>query len=89
MEGTISSPCTATASIDEERRAAIRRNHTATHILHWALREVLGEHVKQAGSLVASDRLRFDFNHFEAVTNDELARIEDLVNAELLSLIHI
>ena len=85
VEGTISSPCTATASIDEERRAAIRRNHTATHILHWALREVLGEHVKQAGSLVASDRLRFDFNHFEAVTNDELARIEDLVNAELLT----
>ena len=85
VEGTISSPCTATASIDEERRSAIRRNHTATHILHWALREVLGEHVKQAGSLVASDRLRFDFNHFEAVTNDELARIEDLVNAELLT----
>ena len=85
VEGTISSPCTAAASIDEERRAAIRRNHTATHILHWALREVLGEHVKQAGSLVASDRLRFDFNHFEAVTNDELARIEDLVNAELLT----
>ena len=84
VEGTISSPCTVTASIDEERRSAIRRNHTATHILHWALREVLGEHVKQAGSLVASDRLRFDFNHFEAVTNDELARIEDLVNAELL-----
>ena len=85
VEGTISSPCTAAASIDEERRAARRRNHTATHILHWALREVLGEHVKQAGSLVASDRLRFDFNHFEAVTNDELARIEDLVNAELLT----
>ena len=85
VEGTISSPCTAAASIDEERRSAIRRNHTATHILHWALREVLGEHVKQAGSLVASDRLRFDFNHFEAVTNDELARIEDLVNAELLT----
>ena len=85
VEGTISSPCTVTASIDEERRSAIRRNHTATHILHWALREVLGEHVKQAGSLVASDRLRFDFNHFEAVTNDELARIEDLVNAELLT----
>ena len=85
VEGTISSPCTAAASIDEERRAAIRRNHTATHILHWALREVLGEHVKQAGSLVAADRLRFDFNHFEAVTNDELARIEDLVNAELLT----
>ena len=85
VEGTISSPCTATASIDEERRAAIRRNHTATHILHWALREVLGDHVKQAGSLVAADRLRFDFNHFEAVTDEELAQIEDLVNGELLT----
>ena len=85
VEGTISSPCAAKAAIDEERRSAIRRNHTATHILHWALREVLGEHVKQAGSLVAFDRLRFDFNHFEAVTGDELARIEDLVNAELLT----
>ena len=84
-EGTIASPSMATASIDEERRSAIRRNHTATHILHWALREVLGDHVKQAGSLVAADRLRFDFNHFEAVTDDELAQIEDLVNGELLT----
>lgn len=84
-EGTIASPSMATAAIDEERRSAIRRNHTATHILHWALREVLGDHVKQAGSLVAADRLRFDFNHFEAVTDEELAQIEDLVNGELLT----
>ena len=85
VEGTISSESIAVAEIDDERRSAIRRNHTATHILHWALREVLGDHVKQAGSLVAPDRLRFDFNHFEAVTPAQQAEIEDLVNAELLN----
>ena len=85
VEGTISSESIAVAEIDDERRSAIRRNHTATHILHWALREVLGDHVKQAGSLVAPDRLRFDCNHFEAVTPAQQAEIEDLVNAELLT----
>jgi alanyl-tRNA synthetase len=75
----------AKATIDTERRAAIRRNHTATHILHWALRHVLGDHVKQQGSLVAPDRLRFDFSHYAALTHDEIRRIEDLANAEILS----
>jgi alanyl-tRNA synthetase len=74
----------ATAVIDAERRAAIRRNHTGTHLLHWALRTVLGEHVKQQGSLVAPDRLRFDFTHYGPVGSEEIARIEDLVNAEIL-----
>ena len=85
VEGSLSSQSSANAAIDDERRSAIRRNHTATHILHWALREVLGDHVKQAGSLVAPDRLRFDFNHFEAVTATQQAEIEDLVNSELLT----
>ncbi|MCX8007594.1 MAG: alanine--tRNA ligase [Coriobacteriia bacterium] len=72
------------AAIDVARRERIRRNHTATHILHWALRTVLGEHVRQSGSLVAPDRLRFDFTHFEAPGADALERIERLVNAKIM-----
>lgn len=71
------------ATIDDARRDSIKKNHTATHILHEALRQLLGDHAGQKGSLVQPDRLRFDFSHFEAVTKDELREIERVVNDEI------
>ncbi|CAB4610076.1 unannotated protein [freshwater metagenome] len=85
LSGTPTDGVAVSARIDSNARTATRRNHTGTHILHWALRTVLGEHVKQAGSLVSPDRLRFDFSHYDAVTPDEIARIEELANAQVLS----
>ena len=70
-------------TVDVERRDAIRRNHSATHLLHWALRTTLGEHVTQKGSLVAPDRLRFDFSHFAPLTLEEKRKVEGLVNARV------
>ncbi len=69
--------------VDEKRRRACMKNHSATHLLHKALQEVLGSHVKQSGSLVNENRLRFDFTHFEAITKDELKKIEKLVNEQI------
>ena len=74
----------AIVSVNQNLRQDIQRHHTATHILHWALREVLGEHVKQAGSLVEQNRLRFDFSHFEALKDEQLFEIEAIANQKLL-----
>jgi len=73
-----------TATVDAEKRDATRRNHTATHLVHAALKEVLGTHVKQAGSVVAPNVLRFDFTHYQPLTDAEINEIEDLVNREIL-----
>src|SRR6185437_7595897 len=85
VEGELLVGQDAVAAIDGDRREAIRRNHTATHLLHSALRRVLGDHVRQQGSLVAPDRLRFDYSHHEAPTPEQLAEVVELANAEVLS----
>ena len=74
---------TIDAVVDADRRQEIRLNHSATHLMHAALRQVLGDHVTQKGSLVAPDKLRFDFSHYESVTGEQLQETEDLVNAEI------
>lgn len=82
-QGSLKVGDTVTANIDTVRRQKIANNHTATHLLHWALHKVLGEHVKQAGSVVEPTRLRFDFSHHKALTQEEIHQIEDLINAKI------
>ena len=85
VSGTMVVGDIAHSTIDVAKRDSTRRNHTGTHLLHWGLRQVLGDHVKQAGSLVGPDRLRFDFSHYESVTADQIRAIEDLVNGAVLA----
>ncbi|MFQ5810697.1 MAG: DHHA1 domain-containing protein, partial [Armatimonadota bacterium] len=85
VRGTVRVGATVTARVDADRRAAIARNHTATHLLHHALREVLGEHALQSGSVVGDDHFTFDFTHFEAVDDAALAEIERRVNAHVVA----
>ncbi len=83
-KGSIKVGDEVTATVDVEKRDATRRNHTATHLVHAALKEVLGTHVKQAGSVVAPNYLRFDFTHYQPISESELKEIEDLVNRYIL-----
>ena len=84
VEGKIEKNSEVTAIVDGINRMAIARNHSVTHLLHQALKDVLGDHVNQAGSLVLGERLRFDFTHFEAVSKEQLDEIEDIVNSKIL-----
>ncbi|MFQ5686440.1 MAG: alanine--tRNA ligase [Candidatus Scalindua sp.] len=84
VEGKIKTNENVTCVIDKGRRSAIKRNHSATHLLHYTLRQVVGQHAEQSGSLVAPERLRFDFHHFEGIKKDEIARIEALVNERII-----
>ncbi|MBI2168241.1 MAG: alanine--tRNA ligase, partial [Actinobacteria bacterium] len=84
-QGVVAVGDEVTARVESALRARTARNHTGTHLLHWALREVLGDHVRQQGSHVAPDRLRFDFSHYEAVSSSALAEVEAAANEEVLS----
>ncbi len=84
VDGRIKINENVTSVVDTERRGAIKRNHSATHLLHYALRQVVGQHAEQSGSFVAPERLRFDFHHFESIKKGEIARIEELMNKRVM-----
>ncbi|MBI5113125.1 MAG: alanine--tRNA ligase [Rhodovulum sp.] len=84
-EGTLTPGQALVLAVDHQRRGDIRRNHSATHLLHEALRQVLGDHVAQKGSMVAPDRLRFDFSHPKKMSDDEITRVEEIANAQVLA----
>ena len=83
IEGVIQSGESYTLKVNSEKRRFVMKNHTATHLMHQALKDVIGEHANQAGSLVQAERLRFDFSHLESLTNDELTEIENIVNEKI------
>ncbi|MCM8710459.1 alanine--tRNA ligase [Clostridium sp. SYSU_GA19001] len=89
LEGSVETGCNVSLEVDKNRRDNIRKNHTATHILHKALKLVLGDHVNQAGSYVDSLRLRFDFTHFSEVSYEELKKIEDIVNENIMKVYNV
>ena len=88
-QGSISKGDKVLAQVEKDRRLSIMRNHTTAHLLQYALRQVLGDHVHQAGQLVNEKACRFDFNHFSAMTEEEIAKVEELVNADILSAIEV
>ncbi|MCI5727573.1 MAG: alanine--tRNA ligase [Clostridium sp.] len=87
LEGTVKNGATLTLEVNADRRKAICKNHSATHMLQEALKEVIGEHTHQSGSYVDEERLRFDFNHFQALTEDEIEKIENIVNKKIMEVI--
>ncbi|WP_436854031.1 alanine--tRNA ligase [Staphylococcus caeli] len=87
--GTVTTGAEVSASVNHKERRSIKKNHSATHLLHAALKEVLGDHVNQAGSLVEADRLRFDFSHFGPMTEDEIEQVERRVNEEIWNSIEV
>ena len=87
LEGTLQTDELVTLKVDKDRRTEICRNHTATHMLQEALKRVLGDHVHQSGSYVDEDRLRFDFTHFSALTEEEIIKVEQIVNNNIMKVI--
>ena len=89
VDGTIEKNQNVVLTVNKDRRDSICKNHTATHMLHKALKEVLGDHVNQSGSYVDDERLRFDFTHFSALTEEEIKKVQDIVNENIMSVMKV